>query len=192
MNFFITNSYFRNSRIQIKTNLISVILSLFLLFSCSSVKPEADEKKIELPPPHINCPEKGDCTFEVLRDSELLLKYDEQGKLYPEITEGSQIVIKYHYARDEKKDVVDDSYSEFIYLEIDPNEQQMILKDKELQKVKMIFGRICFCKGSNGYFKVTNGSLFLFNKNRNLQLRTTFKVNKVPQLVENIDENLNY
>ena len=163
-----------------------------ILVSCSSAKPEPDANKVQLPPPHINCPEKGDCTFEVLKDSKLVLQYNDQGQLYPEVTAGDQIVIKYHYKKDEREDVMDDSYSEFVYLEIDPKEEQIVLRDKELQQVKMIFGRICFCKGSNGYFRVTRGSLFLFNKNKNLQLRTNFNVNKVPQLVEHIDENINY
>lgn len=192
MKFFITNSFFSKQNIRQKSILMFVLIPLCILASCSSAKPESSENKIQLPPPHINCPEKGDCTFEVLKNSNLSLKFNDQGQLYPEVTAGDQIVIKYHYKKDEREDVMDDSYSEFVYLEIDPNAQQIVLRDKELQKVKMIFGRICFCKGSNGYFRVTSGNLFLFNKNNNLQLRTNFKVNKIPQLVESIDENINY
>ena len=68
-------------------------------------------------------------------------------------------------------------YSEFIYLEIDKNDEQLILNDEELQKVKMLYGRICFCRGSMGYFKVTEGKLFLFNKNKKLNMNLNFQVN---------------
>ena len=102
------------------------------------------------------------------------------------------MVLKYHYEKDVKEGVMDSGYSEYLYLEIDPNEKQMILKDKELQKVKMIFGRICFCKGAMGYFPVLEGNLFLFNSGKNLQLRTDFEVKKIPQILNQIDENINY
>lgn len=163
-----------------------------VITACASSKNEPKEKRASLPPPHINCPEDGDCSFEILKNSDLELKYDSQGKMYPKINEGSKVVIKYHYKKKVKKDVMDNSYSEYVYLEFDPDEKQVILKDKELGKVKMIFGRICYCKGSMGYFPVREGSLFLFNSGNNLQIRTSFKVNKVPQIIKQIDENINY
>ncbi len=87
---------------------------------------------------------------------------------------------------------MDSGYSEYVYLEFDPDEPQVILKDQELQKAKMIFGRICYCKGAMGYFPVQQGNLFMFNRDGNLQLRTSFKLNKVPQIIQEIDENINY
>jgi len=32
----------------------------------------------------------------------------------------------------------------------------------------------------------------LFNREGNLQIRTSFKVNKVPQIIQQIDENIKY
>ncbi len=141
---------------------------------------------------NINCPEGGNCVFEIIKNSSLQIKTDEFGKLYPEIISGDKLVIKYHFKKESEKGIADSNYSEFIYFEIDKNEKQLILKDKELQNVKMIFGRICFCRDAMGYFKVTEGSLFMFNTNGSLQLKTTFKVNKVPQIVTEINENIKY
>ena len=163
-----------------------------VLLSCGVAKEQEKDQKASLPPPHINCPEGGDCSFEVIENSFLKLSNTETGQLYPEVVAGDKLVVKFHYEKDPIKDVMDGAYSEYVYLEIDPNTSQIILKDKELQKVKMIFGRICYCKGSMGYFPVQQGNLFLFNRDGNLQLRTSFKINKVPQIVQEIDENINY
>ncbi|MCK5638937.1 MAG: hypothetical protein KAH67_09505, partial [Flavobacteriaceae bacterium] len=137
-------------------------------------------------------PEGGDCVFEVLKNSSLQIKIDDFGKIYPEIIPGNKLVIKYHYKRDEVENAMDSNYSEYVYFEIDPNEKQIILKDKDLQKVKMLFGRICFCRDDGGYFKVTNGDLFLFNSNNNLQLNLKFKMKKVPQIIKEVNENIKY
>jgi len=171
----------------------SFLLFFFLsvLTSCSAGKDQTAENKVVLPPPHVNCPKGGDCSFEVLKNSRLNLKKDDIGKLYPEVAEGDKMVIKFHFKKDEVKGVMDAGLSEYVYLEFDPEDQQIILKDKELQKVKMVYGRICFCT-DNGYYQVKQGNLFLFNKNGNLQIRSTFKVNKIRQTLSQIDENINY
>ena len=167
-------------------------LSMFIFWSCAGTKDQGKDQKASIPPPHINCPEGGDCSFEVLKNSVLNLKYSETGQLDPEIVKGDQIVVKFHFKKDPVDNVMDSGYSEYVYLEFDPDEPQIILKDKELQKVKMVFGRICYCKGAMGYFPVQQGNLFMFNRDGNLQLRTSFKINKVPQIVQEIDENINY
>lgn len=167
-------------------------LFLTLLLSCSSIKNTEKTGSSEVSAPHINCPEDGDCSFEIMKNSSLEFKYDDIGKLYPAIEPGDNMVVKYHYKRKPEPELMDSGYSEYVYIEFNPDSEQLILKDKELQKVKMIFGRICFCKGSMGYFPVNEGSLFLFNRGNNLQLRTSFNVKKVPQIVTHIDENIKY
>ena len=163
-----------------------------LLLACSSSKNTEKSGSSVVPAPHINCPEDGDCSFEIMKNSSLEFKYDDTGKLYPAIEEGENMVVKFHYERKPEPNVMDSGYSEYVYIEFNPESEQIILKDKELQSVKMIFGRICYCKGSMGYFPVHEGSLFLFNRGKTLQLRTSFKVKKVPQIVTHIDENIKY
>lgn len=170
-----------------------LILQLAILFvSCASNKIENEDDTVHIPPPNINCPSGGDCSFEVMKNSSLNLLYDDSGIMYPKINAGENIVVKYRYKKDEQEGAVDDSYSEYVYLEFKESDRQLILKDKELQNVKMIFGRICYCKGEMGYFKVKQGSLFLFNASGNLQLRSTFKVGKIPQIITQIEESINY
>ena len=167
-------------------------LSVFILLSCAGTKDQGSDQKANIPPPHINCPEGGDCSFEVMRNSVLNLNYSDTGQLYPEVIEGDKVVVKFHFEKAPVKDVMDSGYSEYVYLEFDPDEPQIILKDQELQKVKMIFGRICYCKGAMGYFPVYQGNLFLFNRDGNLQIRTSFKMSKIPQIIQEIDEIINY
>ena len=126
--------------------LLIYCVSVLMFFSCAAPKDQSKNQKASIPPPHINCPEGGDCSFEIMRNSVLNLNYSDTGQLYPEVVEGDKIVVKFHYKKDPVKDVMDSGYSEYVYLEFEPDETQLILKDKELQKVKMIFGRICYCK----------------------------------------------
>lgn len=182
------NSVFRFKIFQIRFIYLIVLFSL--LFGCKSgQKASSPIRQIS---PDINCPEGGDCTFEILKKSRLEIKKDEFGKLYPEVIAGNKLVLRYHFKKKVDKNIMDNSYSEFIYLEIDKNEEQIILTDGDLQKVKMLYGRICFCRGSMGYFKVTDGQLFLFNKNKKLSMNLTFDVSKVPQIITEITENLSY
>lgn len=161
-----------------------------LISSCHSNKKASSASRQFAP--EINCPEGGNCIFEVLSDSKLEIKKDEFGNLYPEILKGEKLVIKFHFQKNPNPDAVDSSYSEFLYLELDKMEKQLTLKDRDLQKVKMLFGRICFCRDSMGYFKVEKGQLFIFNQNNKLTLNLSFKVDEVPQIITEISEKLSY
>ena len=172
------------------TKFIYLILAFSFLLSCKSKKTVSNNENYFLQ--EISCPESGDCIFEVLKDSNLEIKKDDFGKFYPEIIAGDKVVIKYHFKKSEEKNIADNNYSEYIYLEVNKNKEHLILKDKELQKVKLLFGRICFCRGSMGYFKVTQGELFLFNNNGIINMKLKFKVNKVPQIITEINENIRY
>lgn len=171
-----------------------VVIRIFLLFaliaSCAPAKDKSSDKQI--PPPHVNCPEGGDCTFEVMQHSTLVMRTDETGMLYPEIESGEKNVIRFHFKKDTDPEAMDSSYSEYVLLEIDSGKVELSLRDKDLQKVKMVFGRICYCKGEMGYFPVRNGQLFVYQNKGKLELRTSFQVPKIPQIIKQIDENLNF
>ena len=171
-------------------NNIYIIFALFLLLGCKPKQSASEQSGSYLK--EISCPESGNCEFEVLKNSTLNIKTDEFGKLYPEVTSGNKVVIKFHYKKTVPEKVMDANYSEYIYLEVNEYEPQLILKDKELQKVKMLFGRICFCRDAAGYFRVTEGSLYLFNINKKLKMDLTFEVNKIPQIITEVKEEINY
>ncbi len=167
-----------------------IIFILFLFLGCKTNKNTSEESGAYLK--EISCPDSGNCEFEVLRNSNLNIRTDEFGKLYPEVIPGNKVVIKFHYKKIVPENVMDANYSEFVYLEVNEYEPQLMLKDNELQKVKMLFGRICFCRDAMGYFKVNEGILYLFNVNGNLNIDLTFKVNKVPQIITKVTETIKY
>ena len=170
--------------------LLRNILFCFLIVGCASSKDQSDNDKI--PPPKVNCPEGGDCSFEVLQNSKLSLKTDGTGASYVEIEEGDKVVIRYEYKKDPQPDVIDGSYSEYLFFEIDAGRVEMSLKDSELKRAKMIYGRLCYCKGESGYFPVREGSLFVYQNEGDLLVRATFNIPKIPQIIEEIDERLKY
>lgn len=166
---------------------------LFILFSmiaCNSSQKLTKEIPREMQ--NISCPGSGNCSIEVFKNSSLQIKTDAFGKIYPKIQKGNNLVVKYHFEKKEKKNIEDAGYSEFIYFEVDKNEKQIILKDAELQKLKILYGRICFCRDANGYFRVDQGNLYLFNNNNNLQFNLKFDMGKIPQVITQINENIKY
>ena len=172
---------------------MKLYFSLFIFLSLSACGPRQQiTKDIPREMQNISCPESGNCSLEVFKNSSLLIKTDSFGKIYPEIEEGENLVIKYHFEKTVNKKTQDAGYSEFIYFEIDKNENQLILKDKALQNVKMLFGRICFCRDANGYFKIYHGDLYLFKNNNTLQFNLKFDMEKIPHILSHINESIKY
>ena len=170
--------------------LLRFILFFVIIVGCSSSREQAGKDKI--PPPRVNCPEGGDCTFEVIQKSSLMLKNDATGAPYPEIVPGENVVIRYVFKKDPEPDVMDSSLSEYLYFEIAPGRVEISVKDADLQKVKMIYGRVCFCKGETGYFPVRKGNLLVYQNEGDLLVKGSFSIKKVPQTLKEIDERLTY
>lgn len=161
-----------------------------LVFSCktSVIDNQAtnDEIKSNLTS---NCPNDGSCTFEIISNSSMQITSDETGALYPKFLKSESMVLKYEYKRNEQSNIADDGYSELIYLEIKKDDLELELKNFELKQVKLLFARLCFCRGETGYFEVTDGHLSIFKKNDiDYQIDLTFKTDKVPQLINHISE----
>ncbi len=171
-------------------NFYRFLFILFTLSACGAKQQIVKDIPVEMQ--NIPCPDSGNCSLEVFKNSSLEIKTDHLGKLYPEIKSGEHMVIKYHFEKKVNKNISDANYSEFIYFEIDKNDTQIVLKDKELQNVKMLFGRICFCRDASGYFRVNNGNFYLFNRNNTLQFNLKFEINKVPQVITQIKESIRY
>lgn len=111
-----------------------------------------------------NCPENGQCTIEILKNKNLALEEDSIGKLYPKVTDGENIVVKYTFKKENKGNYADGNTSETIHFEI-TKEAIAELKDKELQKVKLLYGKHFFNRSLAGYYKVVQGSFKPSNKN---------------------------
>jgi len=136
-----------------------------------------------------NCTIDAQCTIEIVQNSGLLIKQDDQQNSYIEFGEGAKTIVKYEFKRNEPPNTADAHYSELIYFEIDNNNEQLFLTNDALQSVKMVYGRFCYCKdGTSGYFKVTEGKLKLSKTDNQLSIDLNFKVGKIPQLLTEIKE----
>ena len=137
-----------------------------------------------------NCIDNAVCNIDIIPKSNLLIKEDEFKNTYIEFEKGNNTIIKYQLKKNELPNTADSHYAEILYLEIDNYNKSLYLKNEELQQVKMIYGRLCYCKGSSGYFKVNNGSLELTLSKNKLSLDVKFNVENIPQIVSQIHETI--
>ena len=77
---------------------------------------------------------------------------------------GNKTLLKYSYHNNPPKNTQDGHYSEIIYAELDSTITKTNLKNEDLKKVKLHFGRLCFCKGATGYYPISIGE-FSIKKN---------------------------
>ena len=128
------------------------------------------------------CPEDGNCTFEVLTNSSLNLQTDGIGQLYPEVKKGNKTVLKFEYKRSVDPRIADGGYTEIVYAEIDPKTDNLSLSDEQLTSANVVFGRLCYCKGQAGYFRVDQGALEISTaKDQSKTYAFSFTTDKVPQ-----------
>lgn len=165
------------------------------LFSFCCTKKEVMKKEEEnkvVTKIESSCPSDGVCTTEILKNKSLVIKTDEFGSTYTQIIDSETTsVIVYQYNRIVKGDLQDASYREEIIFEINNNDTELNLTNKELQETKMLFGRFCFCRGQTGYYKVDEGKLNLKKKNENITLNIDFTITKVPQIIKTITTSIN-
>ena len=138
-----------------------------------------------------NCPEDGVCSVELIPNSKLDIKKGSLGELYSKIEDGENLVFKFTYTRNKIEGVQDGHYIEEVYAELDPNLTDINIKDNELQNVKFLYNRSCYCKGQAGFYKIENGNFFVKktdSKTYNIQFQST--ILEVPQIVTKINETL--
>lgn len=165
-----------------------IIIPLFL--TCQSNKTLVTQPIINLINSTI-CPEDGVCTFEVFNNKTLHVQTDGIGALYPELLDGKKTVIKFEYKRHEIPNTADGGYSEIIYAEIDSNIKEATFKNETLSTAKVLFGRLCFCRGETGYFYVNEGELKITTSSDGMKTyKLDFKVHEVPQIITSIEETL--
>lgn len=136
-----------------------------------------------------DCQEDGVCSVEIIPDSFLSVKTDEFGHIYTTIEKGEKVIFKFTYSRIVDEKYVDGQYAEEIYAEFDQNLPEINLKNKNLSKVKLLFNRMCYCKGSAGFYHVENGELSFKKTGKNTyNIQLNFKMDKVPQVIRSINE----
>jgi hypothetical protein len=134
------------------------------------------------------CPSEGTCTAKIVSNSRLFVNEDVTGARYPTLVKGNKLVFQHHYTKERRKNVADDFYTETVYLEFNPKEKKMFLQDQALEKVGLLFGRFCYCKGSAGWFSVKKGTLKLSQLSKGTyRIQLDFSVAGMPQKVPQID-----
>lgn len=131
------------------------------------------------------CPKNAKCTIELIKNKGIVLKKDDFGRDYYELSERAATnVIKYEFSRIVKGDIQDGGYREEVVFEIEQNPDAILLTDKSLQNVKMLYGRFCFCKGQTGYYKVEKGTLNINGTKTAETGLLEFEVSEVPQVIK--------
>lgn len=170
-------------------NILFLIVVLFC--SCKSTQQttllsnlnEDVQKKLD------ECPQENtECTIELFPNKTIEFKKDNIGILYPVLSEGNKTILKYTYHKSSPKNLQDGFYTEIIYAEFDNSSDEIELSNKDLQNIKLHFGRFCYCKGQTGYFPITKGS-FKSSKidKHTMMFSIDFEITEVPQIIKNID-----
>ncbi len=162
-------------------------LAILVLFSCV---PKKMATKTDLYVQKAStCFENGDCTVEIFKNSELLIKKDDTGQLYVEIIPGIKNVFKYSYTRNKLEGIADSGYQEIILFEFLSGKINLLLQDKNLQEANLVFGRLCYCKGESGYFRINRGDLKLVSNNKRVAVDLKFQA-EVPQIIHELKETI--
>ena len=137
-----------------------------------------------------NCPENSTCTFELIPNKSIEFKKDNIGIEYPIISDGTKTLLKYTFNKNFEKGLQDGFYTEINYAELE-NIENITLKDKDLQNVKLYFGRLCYCKGETGYFPIETGTFSIQKISKNeVNFNIDFTISQVPQIISNIKETI--
>jgi len=132
------------------------------------------------------CPENGTCT--ATREFEKGLNLQGFQELYPQdIFNPETILVKYEFERKKGEDLyADDFYKEEVFMEIPAKAFKKQYKDAELEQVKLVYGKHCYCKGEAGYYKITTGTLKINHSDKQTKVKLTFKA-PVTSLIETVD-----
>ena len=172
-----------------KKILILTLASIFT-FGCANCKKTSKELMKEKETASI-CPEDGTCTSKIYINQQLHIQIDETGALYYRLTENkNSSVISYEYKKHTDSTLVDNHYSETILFEIANDCKELDLKDKNLQNVKMLFNKQCFCRGQAGVYKITNGHLIFSKENELNTVQLAFEIQNINQKLKTIQFSL--
>ncbi len=164
------------------------ILFFILLLTTSCKSSKEGNLQTNLKTMDSNCPDDGICSLEVIKSKSLEIKQDAISALYPVLTEGNSNVLKFSYKRNEIANTQDGQYSEVIYAELPENIKDIELNDANLSTVKLLFARLCFCRGQTGYYNVSKGKLEIQKKeDGTFNFKLQFKIDEVPQIITLID-----
>lgn len=167
-----------------------LIIGLAFFFSCNSAKKSSSANEDKTRAKQTQCPEQGKCSWELLQNKSMAIKEDGTGAIYPVFAENPNTsVVKFRYHRESPEGMADGQYTEEVYLEVGNDVKKLTLQNENLQKVKLLYRRMCFCERATvGYFEVVDGILeYSKNKNGEVRISLVFENKQVPQTLEKIE-----
>lgn len=166
---------------------VFIFLSLFFT-SCNCVFNHVNEKpfkKISIS----SCPIEGKCTATYIENKSLEIKFDDTGAIYYELNNNFKTsVIKFEYNKTIDTTLQDNFYNEELLFEIPNQFEEINLIDNELESVKMLFGKHCFCRGQTGIYKIKKGKLNLKREEKTTSFNLKFEIQNIDHTIKNISE----
>jgi len=169
------------------TKIMALFAVLAVIVSCSPTKGVESTnwlgKKVTV---ISDAPENGKVT--AIREFEKGLILNRYNELYPQTHfDPEKVLLEYSYTRKKaEENYADDFYKEEIFLEIPAQKFKKQYKDAELEQVKLVYGKHCYCKGEAGYFKITEGTLKVNHSEKQTKVKLTFKAPS-SSVIENVE-----
>ncbi|WP_415373707.1 hypothetical protein [Patiriisocius sp. Uisw_017] len=113
---------------------------------------------------------------------------DTAGSLYPAFETGNATTLIFNYTEKGAAGTADGDYTETVHLMIPNDSNYLKLKDQNLQQLKMVFGKFCFCRGEAGYYKVTNGSVSIKNEKGLMTIKASFEIPETSNKISTIEQ----
>lgn len=168
----------------------TLLLLSFLSISCNCTKNQVDEVVVETKQSAF-CPSDGKCTTILIENKSLNIKIDETGASYFELTDNSKSsVIKFEYNQTVDTTLQDNSYREEVLFEIPNQFDKINLENIELEKVKMIFGKHCFCRGQAGIYTVKKGKINILKSSSLTYFNLEFEIPNIEHKIKFISESI--
>jgi hypothetical protein len=166
-----------------KLSLSILFLSLGVFFSSCCSKKTVPEEKITLKTTAI---EHGKEILYLLKNKSIDTITRNGSLAYELKTNATTDVVQYIYEINMDQVQYDGGLREMLVFEIPHGDYELNLTDNELQNTKMLFGRQCYCRGQNGIFKITKGTLNISSKAGKIVVDLNFQQDKVPQITKSI------
>ncbi|MFN7013096.1 MAG: hypothetical protein ACK4ON_02375 [Bacteroidia bacterium] len=168
----------------------AVLLLSFLSLSCNCTKNQVNDI-VAAETVNTSCPSDGKCTTILIENKSLNIKTDEIGATYYELTDNSKTsIIKFEYNKTVDTTLQDNNYREEILFEIPNKFNEINLENDELESVKMLFGKHCFCRGQAGVYAIRKGKLNVIKQNNKISFNLEFEVPNIDHKIKLISESI--
>ena len=167
----------------------AILLLSFFRISCNCTKNQVND--VVEKTHNTFCPSDGKCTTILIENKSLNIKMDETGASYYELTDNSKTsVIKFEYIKTVDTTLQDNRHREEVLFEIPNQFNKINLENNELESVKMIFGKHCFCRGQAGIYNIKKGKLNILKENKTTSFNLEFEIPNIDHKIKMISESI--